>query len=279
MRFYLEVLSIDICVGVLGTGALTQTMFSAEMKPIWWVLLPVCVWVVYTLDHLIDALKGGGNSANPRHQFHYEHIRLMTVLAILVGMSAFVMAIIFLREVLILSGLILGILTLVHLFLAYWGKIRFGKELSVGLIYVSGVAFAPILNRRVTMGWFEMLFLLGLLLAAYLNLFMNSIIEYSIDRRDGQNFIVSRVSRLWLRRKVTLVSNLAALFFMCVCIVSIIFSRPIGQTVAWAILAIYCVVPGLLLKYETKLTSKSAYRLYGEWVFSIGLLTLLLPNA
>lgn len=278
IRFYLEVLSIDICIGVLGAGALAQSVFKSAMKPAWWVLLPLAVWVVYTLDHLFDALKVGPDSANHRHRFHYKHLKILASLTILAGIITLGGAIVYLRELVILGGLMVGGVAFIHVLLAYWGRVRFGKELSVGLIYVSGVTFVPILNRTVGLGAFEYFFLAGLLLAAYLNLFMNSVIEYTIDRRDGQIFLLTNISRLWLRRAVMGISTIAALFFIGTATVMTVSQQFTARTAVYAILALYCAVPGIVLRFERHLTNGGAYRIFAEWVFAAGLIILLLPD-
>lgn len=274
--FYIEVLSIDICIGVLGTGALAQAVFKSAMKPAWWVLLPSSVWVVYTVDHLFDALKVGGDSANHRHRFHYKHMKILAFLTSLIGIATVVGAIIYLRELVFLGGFMIAVLALFHVLLAYWGRVRFGKELSVGLIYVSGVTFAPILNRTISIGVFEILFLAGLLLAAYLNLFMNSVIEYSMDRRDGQIFLLTSISRLWLRRTVMWISTIAAVFFSGAGAIMAGNFRPKDEIVACLIIGLYCAVPGAVLRFEKHLAKRGAYRLLAEWVFAAGLLMLFL---
>ncbi len=213
IRFYSEVLSIDICIGVLGAGALAQSVFESRMKAAWWFLLPISVWVVYTADHLLDALKVGAGSANHRHRFHHRHRKTLTTLAAIAATGSLAVAVIHLRELVILGGFLIGLLALMHILLAYWGKVRFGKELSVGVIYVCGVVFAPYLNRTVDIGWFEAVYLAGFLLAAYLNLFMNSVIEYAIDRRDRQIFLLTTVSRNSLSRLVLWAAAAGGIFF------------------------------------------------------------------
>lgn len=277
LRFYLEVLSIDICVGVLGAGALAQSVFRAAMKPAWWVLLPLSVWVVYTTDHLFDALKVGPDAANQRHRFHHKHMRPLAGLAIVGAVTALLLAVIYLRELVIAGGLVVGALALVHVLLAFWGKVRFGKEISVGLIYTTGVCFAPVLNRGTGISWFELSFLAGLLLAAWLNLFMNSVIEYRVDRTDDQIFVLAKISRVWVRRAVLYVSLAGTLVFAAVTVALAAQSDQLRQPAAYLILALYCAVPGLVLRYERHLAPGGAYRIIAEWVFAVGLIVLLLP--
>ena len=115
IRFYSEVLSIDICIGVLGAGALAQSVFESRMKAAWWFLLPISVWVVYTADHLLDALKVGAGSANHRHRFHHRHRKTLTTLAAIAATGSLAVAVIHLRELVILGGFLIGLLALMHI--------------------------------------------------------------------------------------------------------------------------------------------------------------------
>ena len=119
---YAEILSIDICIGVVGSGALAASLLHAEMRLVWWFLLPAAVWVIYTADHLLDARKIGQDIVNARHKFHRKHFTVLTTVTVLMALGCLVAALIFLSDIVLKGGLLLCILAAFHLAMAFWGE-------------------------------------------------------------------------------------------------------------------------------------------------------------
>ncbi|TGK07806.1 prenyltransferase [Leptospira semungkisensis] len=272
--FYIHVLSLDICLGVLGSGALATAVTGARMKTAWWLLLPLSVWVIYTLDHLLDGKKVGANSVNPRHKFHYDHFRILSLLCGIAAVVSLVLAFLLLREIVLLGGVLLSILAFLHLGLARWGKVRFGKEFSVALIYTLGVWFGPLLIvgfRSWTVPILLFLFFLGTIL----NLIMNSLMEAELDAKEGQVYLLGALSpklaREWVLR-LSLLGFLVALVLAA----GIRKLAPGGSITSALVVALLCAVPGWILRYADKFQDSSKYRILGEGVFILGLIPWLL---
>lgn len=272
-RFYTEVLSLDICAGVLGSAALAQTMLASTMKPCWWLLLPASVWVIYTADHLFDARKTGSAAVNRRHKFHSDNSRLLTLCAIATGTACVAAAFWCLREIVLLAGAFMGTLALAHLALAYWGKIRIGKEFSVAIVYACGVWFAPYLNRTVEVSAAIAVAFGLFLVAALLNLFMNSLIELSIDRSEQQVFALRTLAPSLVRRAVIGVAVVSFIMLL------VLASGLTGFAYRWEFtyLTFLCTVPGGILFFEDYFRVNARYRLPAELAFLAGI-GLLLPH-
>ncbi|GAB4430000.1 MAG: hypothetical protein OHK0011_12600 [Turneriella sp.] len=271
IRFCIEVLSLDVCAGVLGSAALAKTILQAQMKPCWWLLLPASVWVIYTVDHLFDAHKTGSAAVNPRHKFHSDHFLPLALSAIAMGLGCVGGAFWCLREIVFLGGAFMGTLALTHLALAYWGRIRIGKELSVAVIYTSGIWFAPFLNRRVEVSLEIALAFLIFFLAAVLNLFMNSVIEYSLDDKEQQVYILKTISPKIIRRFVVITAVMSTL--AGILIASAVL--PIAHRWEFTYLMFLCAVPGCILLFERFFRANARYRLPAELSFLAGIALLL----
>lgn len=275
LRFYVEVLSLDICAGVIGSAAFAQSTLKAAMKPVWWFLLPASVWVVYTADHLLDAHKLGKNAVNIRHKFHEDNFTLLAVLAIAIALLCIVLAFLCFREIVFSGGVLLGFLALFHLSLAYWGKVRFGKEISVAVIYTCGIWFAPFLNRGVALMPVHGIALSLVFLAALLNLFMNAVIELPIDQQEELVFGMQHFSSVWARRMVICISLTASLAILIWAAISLLHrDAPLGIA-AYFYLFMICVVPGFILLNEKYFSQNQRYRIPAEWVFLTGVFTLI----
>jgi uncharacterized membrane protein YsdA (DUF1294 family) len=273
IKRYVEVLSIDICIGVLGSGALASTMLRAQMKPVWWFLLPASVWAVYTADHLFDAWKVGANAVNPRHKFHHEHFNVLATLTVLTSVVCGIAALLYLTEMVLIGGIMVGALAVLHVCLAFWGKVRFGKELSVAAIYACGVWFAPFLGRGVAISTTEIIAFGAFFLAAVLNLFMNSVIEFRLDVKEDLVFGAQVLSRKSIRRIVIVLAFAAALFLggYLAYLEFTSHSVDIRNIASFAVLALLCLVPGVILVFDTYFSQDHRYRIPAEWVFATGL--------
>lgn len=281
LLYVIEVLSLDICVGVLGSGALARYVLKSNMKCAWWLLLPASVWVVYTADHLMDARKVGVTAKNARHDFHARYFRVLATTAAAMALLCLVTAVLYLKEEVVAGGLLIAGLSVMHVMLAYWGKVKFGKEVSVAVIYVCGVWLSPWINRTVVPTYFEFLSFGFFLFAVVLNLFMNSVIEYRIDRADGQVFLLESVPRALLRRLVIAGSAISVMAIFIGLVGDAMAAPPfVTRHIATSvILVLLCAAPGLILFFERFFLWRGRYRLLAEWIFAAGLFLLLPPFA
>ncbi len=82
---HLRLLSIDVAFAGLGAGIMAVRLVGSHPRPAFYFVLPLSIWVVYTLDHLLDAERTGPLARNPRHLFHCRHA---SVLGVVVGTAA-----------------------------------------------------------------------------------------------------------------------------------------------------------------------------------------------
>jgi hypothetical protein len=271
LLYYMQVLSLDICIGVIGSGAFAKTFLRASMKPVWWFLLPASVWVIYTADQLMDARKVGARSVNVRHKFHFDHFK---ILALIAAVTCCILAFLYLREMVFIGGFMMGGLAVMHILIAYWGKVRFGKEISVAVIYACGVWFAPFLNRGVEISPLYIAAFVIFILGAILNLFMNSVIEFAIDRQEGQVFGMGLATRKAIRRAVIGVSFGAIIGIASFAIYGFIHGLNPVVLAGYGYLLLVCAVPGIILFYEDFFAKDQRYRLPAELVFCVGAVLL-----
>lgn len=275
---YAEILSIDICIGVIGSGALAATFLHAKMRLVWWLILPAAVWVIYTADHLLDAKKIGKEIVNARHKFHREHFTLLATLASIVAVCCLIAAPLYLSDIVLQGGLLLCLLAALHLALAFWGKIRIGKEISVAVIYSLGVWFGPYLRRECSVSWLHITGFGLFILAALLNLFMNSIMEYEMDKRENLRFATGIFSLNRMRIFVMVSSWLSSLAILIVMKYIIKHRLETILLAGFGFLFILCAAPGFIISEESFYKQHRRYRLQAEWIFAIGIVLLFIPQ-
>ncbi|HVX84974.1 MAG TPA: hypothetical protein VH253_09170 [Phycisphaerae bacterium] len=197
MRFYdrLRLLSVDVALAALGGGVMAARVVGVTMPRTFYLLLPLSVWVVYTLDHLLDARRMGAAAHTPRHRFHFRYRAFLwpacTAGAVLCALLAF--------WGLSWLGLAFGAgmcgLVLLHLLLVKAaGSLAsplLAKELGVGVIFTAGVWGLPLLRH----GWargadWPLAILIQYFLLAMVNLLTFSLAEAHADAADHQTSFV-----------------------------------------------------------------------------------------
>ena len=93
-----QVLSLDVVLGSLAVGMFAVKLLDVNPVLAWWFILPCAVWVVYTLDHLVDGFKRKGASSIYRHRFHYQNRWIIIALILIIGATTFVASILYLDQ-------------------------------------------------------------------------------------------------------------------------------------------------------------------------------------
>ena len=143
-----QILSLDVILGSLAVGLFAVRLLNVNPNPWWWLILPSAVWVVYTLDHLVDGFKRKGESSIYRHRFHYQNRELLIILIAVLGIVVTVLSILLLDYKIIVGGVILGFIVILYQGLNFVSRkstiFFFQKELIIAVVYISGIFLAPV---------------------------------------------------------------------------------------------------------------------------------------
>jgi hypothetical protein len=186
---------VDVALAALGGGVMATRVTGALMPRTFYLLLPLSVWVVYTLDHLLDARRMGAAAHTPRHRFHFRYQHLLwpacAVGAVLCALLAF--------WGLSWLGLAFGAgmcgLVVLHLLIVKAaGSLAsplLAKELGVGVIFTVGVWGLPLLRHRFNhpIDW-PLPILIQYFLLVMVNLLTFSLAEATADAADHQTSFV-----------------------------------------------------------------------------------------
>lgn len=252
-----QYLSLDIVIGAL----ILLRFFSSihYVFPSWSVyfLLGSSVWIIYTVDHLRDAEKAP-NSSRARYQFHLKfHKSLKTGIVTLLIVSIYA---IFETSVLILvSGGLLGLLSLfylvIHPILSRWGM----KELYVAIIYTSGILLAPfVLSETFSLTHYLLLFLLS-----FLNLVLFSWFEQEDDRKDAFSSIATVLSERQIEMLVLALISVG---------LTLSILAPYSNVMLFFMIA-FSVYAFMLLNH-TWVRKNELFRMMGDGVFFLPILLL-----
>ncbi len=272
---YIQYLSLDVVAGSLSIGYLIVRLLNLDTPISWWFILALSVWVVYSVDHILDSFVNNDEAMNQRHRFFF---RYRTQILVIVGTTAvldFVLSIIFLEIDLVIMGLIILGITVIYFSVINLASrvvyVKIPKELIISLIYMAGIALAPFYWY----GQLPALFIIYILLIVWLLAFSESVIagyfEYEVDKSDNHtSFSIKyglETSRKFIISLHTIIeiSILIALFRVD----GIFYFAVLFNTLLMNFLL------GIMIMFPNNSFIKKNYRLIGESAFILPLSLLL----
>jgi hypothetical protein len=164
--------------------------------------LMLTVWLIYTLDHLIDAIRIPHQAHTARHRFHQQYFKTLVIISFLVLMIDIV-CVSYLNPVIFYQGFIVSLLVAGHLLFGFFEAIKkwrfFQKEGRIAFIYTLGVSFAPF---SIAEHWeFTQSFPIRLqvFLIAFVNLLLISYFEADSDQADRQASLALQIGKQQLK--------------------------------------------------------------------------------
>lgn len=261
-------LSLDVALGSAAGGALATHVLSVPMPFAWWILLPLVVFFIYNLDHIIDGIRMQKIASTERHRAHQKYIHFTLPATVLLGILLFFLILVFLPRDLILWGSIIGVFSLLHLFFAAWKKWKdYPKEVFIALYYTAGIWFGPIVvsQERILTGvkWPALVLFF---LSALLNLMVFSYMDRTTDRIDNQVSLVPHLGESLYQTAVHFVFATGLLFWM----ILLIYNRAMVLTAF--VFLIYLLYAPLVLVFEGFFQKNQRYRILGDGLFLLGFL-------
>jgi hypothetical protein len=273
-----RLLSIDVALAGLGGGVMAVRIVNVSARPAFYLLLPLSVWVVYTLDHLLDAGRFGPSAKTPRHRFHFRHAALLWPMLAVAAILCAVLGITELSWTGVIFGLAVISLCCLHELIIKLAGARasplLAKEIGVAIIFTAGTWGLPITLRLSRPGpkWdWPISLLLQYLLLAIVNLIEFSMFEAKIDAQHGQTSFVCGVGRRNAGRIATI--SLAAQF--PIALLALYFYR---SSTVWTAEIIYAAMSvGLvaILLFPRRFARREQYRVIGDGVFLLPLLIVI----
>lgn len=255
----IRILSLDICFGTWGGAVLASRLTHISMPFSWFFLLPPATWVVYTLEHLLDAHRIGETAHTDRHRFHYHQRYLLWTM--IVGVLGIILFFCLLQKLWLFFGfgMFMGCLSG-----GYFGLMRLPrfakiKEAGVALIYTLGIWGLPLwISSRSSQSWVGM----GLFfLIAYLNLLCYSSYDFEVDLQDHSPSLATQIGLARLSQWIYgIVGVFLFIWILWVC-------RDGCSRVEQLLLMSMALGTLLLFPLKEKLTNSFLYRSWGESVF------------
>jgi hypothetical protein len=254
---FLNLISIDVAFGAVVCAAFFSSIFSVQLRVYGLAALGLSVWIIYTLDHLMDAWRLKDAASTKRHQFHQEHLKLM---AILVSIACLidVYLILHIRKPVFSWGLGLATLVVFYLMLQRW--LNPFKEIVASVLYCSGVLL-PTLSLATGLITTSLIILLIIfLITALINLILFSMFDVEKDIKQTQSSLVIAFGKEKSR-------FIIIVLFLIQVVLLISLSLTTNYNPEVLILGLMNFVLGTIFIFSKYLKKGDSYRLLGDVIF------------
>ncbi|HDO26622.1 MAG TPA: hypothetical protein ENH02_00755 [Bacteroidetes bacterium] len=262
-----QVLSFDIVLGSLAVGLFAVTLLGVKTNPVWWIILPLAVWTVYTVDHLADGLKQKDKSTIYRHDYHYRYRKILFPLILFTGLCAIALTFIFLDTAIIKWGIVLsGFVLFYLLILLIPHKHRhfyYHKEVFIAFAYTSGIFIAPLVWYGRFPDYSKWLPVIVIFILVWCETVMVSFFDYDLDKADGNASFTVRYGKRKTRQILITALILTALWLT----VSAFFFENRKNIPPVLIELLMLSVLLIIIYLPDYFKSNNLYRWFGEIVF------------
>ncbi|MBB3700215.1 hypothetical protein KMW28_14415 [Flammeovirga yaeyamensis] len=149
--------------------------------------LGTAVWVIYTLDHLLDAHSIQHTAHTFRHAFHQKYKKTIGAVCLIVGVIGLANTFLFLPDVIIKNGVLLSLIVLLYLGIINLKILPFPtfKEFTVAFIYTAGITL-PIFSliEEISLSFVAQTLIFFVL--ASINLLEFALFDFETDTKDEQ---------------------------------------------------------------------------------------------
>ena len=271
----IQVLSLDVVLGAC-VGTVFVAKFLVVPIPFASLLaLGLCVWLIYTADHLRDAYQLKRRVAHTaRHRYHQTRFKAIAVAWTLVALLGLIV-LFFLPLRLIYYGVGLVVAVAIYFVLTQRTSLArwLPKEFMTALLYTTGIflpslaAYAEPLYWNIGILFFQYFFL------ALANLLLFSWFEVEIDKQDRYESFALSVGRL-------LTHNIVLLCLSAVVITSLfmllVVSTSFASLVAQGTILLMGLVLLLIALRPTYFQHHQRYRFLGDGIFLLPVVSLLI---
>ncbi|MDN5204049.1 hypothetical protein QQ008_21840 [Fulvivirgaceae bacterium BMA10] len=268
---YLRILSLDVALGSCISALFVANYLQVAISYSALFTLGLCVWLIYTADHLMDAYHIKHKAHSRRHLYHQKYFKRLVYLFIVVASLGFV-SLIFLPTRTIYWGLALLAFVFLHFIILKLIGIRPSayKEFIVAFLYAAGIFLVSLSVYNGPFNKEILVLFVQFFLTALINLLLFGMIEEEIDKKDGQ---VSFVQWAGKKRTLTFTWILLSISF-CYPIYTFITTTNNSLIINQMIILAMNLTLGIIMFDKNYFKKKERYRAYGDAIFLYPIIVL-----
>ena len=248
--------SLDIVAGAIGSCIFAGEVFHVSIPVAYLAVLGFSAWIIYSADHILDAIKKKGNTEIQTHKFFYKYKTPLILVTVILTIFTFRLTMYSLSPAIIQFGLVLvaGVIFYFLLVNFYMNapKIFFIKELWISIIYTAGIWGGPVIYAGSEPLIPDMLLIASFFLLVFSNVLIYSYYEYNQDIREQEKSFAVDFGKLLTRR---LIYFLLIISFVLWQLAVYIYGNIKGDTILiYSMITIFLVLiisfPGTFYKNE-----------------------------
>ncbi|NOT75470.1 MAG: hypothetical protein HOP08_11105 [Cyclobacteriaceae bacterium] len=189
---FLNIISIDVACGAVVCAAFFADILMIKLKTYGFASLGMTVWIIYTIDHLLDAGRLKNQASTERHRFHQKYYKLLSRIVILAIFIDLYM-IFHVRKAIFDKGLALSFVVLIYLLLQKW--ISPFKEVVAALLYTCGIVLPAFSLYSGILPVSSILLMISFAITAFINLILFSMFDVDKDISHTQSSIVILIGK------------------------------------------------------------------------------------
>jgi hypothetical protein len=256
----LNILSIDVVLGSVCSALMFAKMLQVTLLPYGVAALALSVWIIYTVDHLIDAKDVSGSASTTRHRFHQQYFKII-LLVVLLAIIVVVVLLFFIRVQVLYGGLLL--MGAVVLYLLLHRYLQVPKEILISILYTCGVLLPSFMVTRLSFQALSYANIILFMLSALTNLLVFSWYDYEKDLQDGFRSIAVSLGK----------SKTQLIIWLIVFVAAGLCGWANDEAAAFLVFLII-LVQTILLSFPSTFVRNDRYRLLGDAAFMLPLLYL-----
>jgi len=268
---FISLLNVDVSFGACGICLLASKYLDVD-TPFWaYLLLFLATFSIYLLDHLLDQLKLKHQLLTGRRLFYQTNAKFLFALLILAIGVGLGLAIKYIPHLIFLNACKLICICVAYFYINSRQKTTpFPKEFSIAILYSVGVFFYPINIYEGKPQLPLILFFGAMLVIAFENLLLYSIIEHEEDKNFGFDSIATRLGLSFCKQLLhwSFIFN-----FVLICWLLIINAE---NWIYILLLGLLCVAQLFVYMQREKLTKYSLYRWLADGAFMLPFALLVL---
>jgi hypothetical protein len=184
----LNILSVDVALGSICSAAWFAELFNVNLLPYAFVSLGITVWIIYTVDHLLDARKIVGTPSTERHRFHKKYFRALFI-AVVTGGLIDIFVVFFIRKPVFQAGIVLASIMVMYFLLQRF--LKHFKEFVIAFLFGCGVLL-PSWSLTPSFPGLELsLIIVQFIITALINLLLFSWFDRNRDNDDKRASFVT----------------------------------------------------------------------------------------
>jgi hypothetical protein len=193
---YFGALSLDVTFGgIIGSLFISAYLgVSVDFKT--YIVLGLTIWLIYTLDHLIDTHNASEPPITFRHRFHWKNSIFLWGIWSFLLIMALSMLFKLPQNTLYYGAIVAGSVIIYFVSLKlFGGKQVYHKEFAAAIIYTAGVFIPSISLIDFPIGLDIWILFVEMFSLALINLLIFSLFERAVDKHEGYHSLVGTLDQ------------------------------------------------------------------------------------